>query len=83
MAICPRQPDEDQVAPEAYWLDYALMSRAGNDEIQLDLFCDYASNVALYPRFLEYFTHPSAASPGDLGQHDPFFLPAEAEAFRR
>jgi hypothetical protein len=26
------------------------MSRPGNDEIQLDLFGDHASNVALYPR---------------------------------
>src|SRR5215469_12970010 len=35
-----------QVAPEAYKLDSALLARAGNDEIQLDLFLDYASNVA-------------------------------------
>jgi pimeloyl-ACP methyl ester carboxylesterase len=43
-------PDETQVAPEAYWLDYALMSRPGHDEIQLGLIADYAGNVALYPR---------------------------------
>jgi pimeloyl-ACP methyl ester carboxylesterase len=39
-------PDETQVAPEAYWLDYALMSRPGNDDIQLKLIADYVSNVA-------------------------------------
>jgi hypothetical protein len=38
------------VAPEAYDLDSALLRRPGNDEIQLDLFLDYASNVALYPK---------------------------------
>jgi pimeloyl-ACP methyl ester carboxylesterase len=43
------------VAPEAYELDSALLRRPGNDEIQLDLFLDYASNVALYPKFQEYF----------------------------
>ena len=43
--------DETLVAPEAYQLDSALLARPGNDEIQLDLFLDYASNVALYPKF--------------------------------
>ncbi len=47
--------DETLVAPETYQLDSALLGRPGNDEIQLDLFLDYASNVALYPKFQEYF----------------------------
>ena len=47
--------DETLVAPEAYQLDSALLGRPGIDEIQLDLFLDYASNVALYPKFQEYF----------------------------
>jgi pimeloyl-ACP methyl ester carboxylesterase len=76
-------PDETQVAPEAYWLDYALMSRPGNDDIQLGLIADYVSNVALYPRIHDYFrTHkPSLLAVWGVG--DPFFLPAGAEAFRR
>src|SRR5262249_26081513 len=41
--------DEALVAPESYTLDAALLARTGNDEIQLDLFGDYGSNVALYP----------------------------------
>jgi pimeloyl-ACP methyl ester carboxylesterase len=45
--------DETMVAPEAYQLDSALLARPGNDEIQLDLLLDYASNVALYPKFQE------------------------------
>jgi len=32
-----------------------LLARPGNDEIQLDLFLDYASNVALYPKFQAFF----------------------------
>jgi len=43
------------VSPESYELDAALLASPGNDEIQLDLFLDYASNVALYPAFQEYF----------------------------
>jgi pimeloyl-ACP methyl ester carboxylesterase len=42
-------PNANLVAPEGYELDSALLRRPGNDEIQLDLFLDYASNVALYP----------------------------------
>jgi pimeloyl-ACP methyl ester carboxylesterase len=45
------------LAPEAYELDSALLAKPGNDEIQLDLFLDYASNVALYPKFQEYLPH--------------------------
>jgi pimeloyl-ACP methyl ester carboxylesterase len=76
-------PDPNRVAPEAYWLDYALMSQAGNDEIQLDLFRDYASNIALYPRVQEYLARHRPPLLAVWGKHDPFFLPVGAEAFRR
>lgn len=76
-------PDETQVAPEAYWLDYALMSRPGNDDIQLKLIADYVSNVALYPRIHDYFRTHKPPLLAVWGAGDPFFLPAGAEAFRR
>ena len=76
-------PDETQVAPEAYWLDYALMTRPGNADIQLDLIADYASNVALYPQFHRYFRERRPPLLAVWGANDPFFLPAGAEAFRR
>jgi pimeloyl-ACP methyl ester carboxylesterase len=75
--------DESLVAPEGYWLDSALLARPGNDEIQLDLFLDYASNVALYPKFQEYFRTKQPALLAVWGKNDPFFLPEGAEAFRR
>jgi pimeloyl-ACP methyl ester carboxylesterase len=74
-------PDETQVAPEAYWLDYALMSRSGNDDIQLDLIGDYASNVALYPEIHAYFRDRRPPLLAVWGANDPFFLPAGAKAF--
>ncbi len=76
-------PNEAQVAPEAYWLDYALMSRPGNGDIQLDLIADYAGNVALYPRIHDYFRTRQPPLLAVWGANDPFFLPAGAEAFRR
>src|SRR5499427_3075402 len=74
--------DETSVAPESYTLDSALLARPGNDEIQLDLFLDYASNVALYPKFQEYFRAKKPPLLAVWGKNDPFFLPAGAEAFR-
>ena len=75
--------DEKLVAPEAYALDSALLARPGNDEIQLDLFLDYANNVALYPKFQEYFRTKRPPILAVWGKNDPFFLPPGAEAFKR
>ena len=75
--------DETLVAPESHELDSALLARPGNDEIQLDLFLDYASNVALYPAFQEYFRRRRPPVLAVWGRHDPFFLPPGAEAYRR
>ena len=75
--------DETLVAPEAYQLDSTLLARPGIDEIQLDLFLDYASNVALYPKFQEYFRTNRPPLLAVWGKHDPFFLPPGAEAFKR
>jgi pimeloyl-ACP methyl ester carboxylesterase len=73
----------DAVAPESYTLDAALMQRPGNQDIQLDLFRDYASNVALYPQFQAYFRTNRPPTLVVWGKNDPFFLPQGAEAFKR
>lgn len=75
--------DESLVAPEAYHLDQALLDRAGNDEIQLDLFKDYANNVSMYPVFHRYFSQYQPPLLAVWGKNDPFFLPQGAEAFKR
>jgi pimeloyl-ACP methyl ester carboxylesterase len=75
--------DPVQVEPEAYWLDTVLLQRAGNAEIQLDLFLDYASNVKLYPTFQEYFRKSQPPLLAAWGKNDPFFIPPGAEAFRK
>jgi len=65
--------DETSVAPESYTLDWALLARPGNDETQLDLFLDYASNIALYPKFQEYFRAKKPPLLAVWGKNDPFF----------
>ena len=75
--------DPEIIAPESYTLDAALLERPGNKDIQLDLFLDYASNVKLYPKFQEYFRKSQPPLLAIWGKHDPFFIPAGAEAYRR
>jgi len=71
------------VAPESYMLDYLLLQRPGQDEIQLDLFLDYANNLKLYSDFQAYFRQSQVPTLVIWGKHDPFFIPAGAEAFKR
>ncbi len=75
--------DPSLVAPESYTLDQYFLDRPGNVDIQLDLFKDYASNVALYPTFQAYFRDKQPPFLAAWGNKDPFFLPAGAEAFKR
>ena len=76
-------PDTSAVSPDGYSLDDFYLARPGADEIQLDLFRDYASNVALYPAFQDYFRKHRPRFLAVWGQNDPFFLPAGAKAFKR
>ena len=76
-------PDATKVSPDGYSLDNFYLTRPGADEVQLDLFGDYKSNIALYPSFQEYFRTRQPPFLAVWGKNDPFFLPAGAEAFRR
>ncbi|VWC75563.1 alpha/beta fold hydrolase [Burkholderia lata] len=76
-------PDPAAVSPDGHSLDDYYLSRPGAHEVQLDLFRDYRSNVALYPAFQEYFRTHRPPFLAVWGKNDPFFLPAGALAFRR
>jgi pimeloyl-ACP methyl ester carboxylesterase len=75
--------DPSRVSPDGYLSDQAFLDRPGQEDIQLDLFRDYANNVAAYPQFHEYFRKYQPPLLAIWGAHDPFFLPAGAEAFKR
>jgi pimeloyl-ACP methyl ester carboxylesterase len=75
--------DETLVSPDGLSLDNFYLARTGADEVQLDLFGDYKSNVALYPAFQEYFRTRKPPLLAVWGKNDPFFLPRGAEAFKR
>jgi pimeloyl-ACP methyl ester carboxylesterase len=76
-------PDPAIVSPDGQNLDNFYLARPGADEVQLDLFGDYKSNVALYPRFQNYFRVHKPPLLAVWGRNDPFFLPPGAEAFKR
>jgi len=71
------------VAPETYTLDSAWMAKGENEEIQLDLFLDYANNVVLYPKFEQYFKDHQPPVLAVWGKNDPFFIPAGAQAYKK
>jgi pimeloyl-ACP methyl ester carboxylesterase len=75
--------DEALVSPDGQNLDNYYLSRPGADDVQLDLFGDYKSNVALYPTFQNYFRTRQPPFLAAWGRNDPFFLPPGAEAFKR
>ncbi|HUC19318.1 MAG TPA: alpha/beta fold hydrolase [Acetobacteraceae bacterium] len=76
-------PDPTTVSPDGYSLDNFYLTRPGAAEVQLDLFGDYKSNVALYPTFQTYFRTRKPPFLAVWGRNDPFFLPPGAEAFKR
>ena len=75
--------DTTLVSPDGQNLDNFYLARPGADEVQLDLFGDYQSNIALYPTFQKYFRTHKPALLAVWGRNDPFFLPVGAEAFTR
>jgi pimeloyl-ACP methyl ester carboxylesterase len=68
--------DPSRIAPDAWLHDQALLDRPGIDEIMLDLFKDYGSNVALYPQFQAFFRSRRPPTLIVWGKNDVIF-PAE------
>ncbi|MEB3050334.1 alpha/beta hydrolase [Mycolicibacter sp. MYC123] len=76
-------PDESLVSPDTWTLDAALLSRPGNDEVQLKLFRDYATNAPMYPALHDYLRSSEVPVLAVWGDKDPIFGPEGARAFGR
>jgi pimeloyl-ACP methyl ester carboxylesterase len=74
-------PDPSVVSPDTWNHDYALISRPGNDEVQLSLFRDYATNLKFYPPLHEYLRETHVPVLAAWGRNDPIFGPDGARAF--
>ncbi|HEX3480358.1 MAG TPA: alpha/beta fold hydrolase, partial [Kofleriaceae bacterium] len=75
--------DVTRIDPAAWLHDQRLLDRPGNLEIQLDLFHDYRTNVALYPRFQAYLRDHKPPTLIVWGKHDPIFAAAGYEGLQR
>ena len=73
--------DESVVSPDTWLHDFALVSRQGNDLVQLALFADYASNPPLYPKLHAWLRESRVPVLAVWGRNDEIFQPAGALAF--
>lgn len=74
-------PDESLVSPDTWYHDFALLSRPGNDLVQLRLFADYASNLPLYPKLHAYLHDSRVPLLAVWGRNDEIFRAEGALAF--
>ncbi|WP_326732455.1 alpha/beta hydrolase [Streptomyces phaeochromogenes] len=74
--------DPSLVSPDNWVHDQALLDRPGNDEIQLQLFRDYPTNVDLYPAVQQYFRESQVPLLAVWGANDEIFGPDGARAFQ-
>jgi pimeloyl-ACP methyl ester carboxylesterase len=75
--------DVDRIDPATWVYDQIFLDRPGNADIQLDLFYDYRTNVALYPRFQEFFRKHQPPTLIAWGANDAIFPAEGAKAFLR
>ena len=75
--------DPSRVSPDTWVHDQALLDRPGIDEIMLDLFKDYGSNVALYPQFQDFFRSRRPPTLIVWGKNDVIFPADGAHPYLR
>jgi pimeloyl-ACP methyl ester carboxylesterase len=76
-----RHPEE--IAPDGWTMDLALMDRPGNKSIQLELQADYGNNLLRYPEWQAYLRKFHPPTLVVWGKKDPIFGYKGAEAFAR
>jgi pimeloyl-ACP methyl ester carboxylesterase len=74
-------PDQSVVSPDTWHHDFAMVSRPGNDLVQLRLFADYASNLPVYPKLHAYLRDSQVPVLAVWGRNDEIFGPDGARAF--
>jgi pimeloyl-ACP methyl ester carboxylesterase len=75
--------DASRVSPDTWLHDQALLERPGVDEIMLDLFKDYGSNLALYPQFQQFFRTRRPPTLIVWGKNDAIFPADGARPYLR
>jgi len=73
----------ENINPDNWVLDQALLDRPGNQDCQVDLLENYKTNVASYDTWQAAFRTHKPKTLILWGKNDPFFLPAGAEAYKK
>jgi pimeloyl-ACP methyl ester carboxylesterase len=73
--------DPSRIDPDNWLHDQTLLDRPGIDEIMLDLFRDYGSNVTLYPQFQAFFRTRQPPTLIVWGKNDIIFPAEGARAY--
>lgn len=73
----------ENLSPDTWTLDKALLDRPGNWDIQLALKYDYQSNVLLYPQWQAYLRQYQPPTLVVWGKNDQGFLVEGADAYKR
>lgn len=76
-------PFPERYDPDLWTDELAFLRRAGQTDIQTDLFFDYRTNVEQYPEWQRWLQERQPPLLVAWGRHDPSFEAAEAEAYRR
>jgi pimeloyl-ACP methyl ester carboxylesterase len=69
------------ISPDNWDVDYRFMERPNARRLQMDLFYDYRTNVALYPKWQKFLREHQPKTLILWGQNDIFFTPEGGEAY--
>lgn len=72
-----------RISPELWMLDWDLMKRPGNLDMQYELNCDYKSNIEMIPVFKQYLRTHQPPTLVIWGKYDPYFNVAEVPCYKR
>jgi pimeloyl-ACP methyl ester carboxylesterase len=75
--------DPSKISPDNWNMDLYFLARPNAHRVQLDLFYDYRTNVALYPKWQEFLRTRRPPTLVLWGQGDIFFTPEGGEAYLR
>ena len=75
--------DLSRISPDNWVHDQALLDRPGNNDIQLDIFYDYRTNLALYPAVQAWFRERRPPTLIVWGKNDKIFPADGAHPYRR
>jgi pimeloyl-ACP methyl ester carboxylesterase len=76
-------PNPEKYDPDLWTDEYAFLNKAGEADIQSDLFYDYRTNVDAYPKWQAWMHEKQPRMLVIWGTYDPSFDLSESEAYRR